>query len=321
MDLLKSINDKCNLFSDSEIFTGLKSVTTHIEIAEQHFENGIVGDDYYFTDVIYRCNQAFEGSLKEAYKVFSGKDSNKITPRAIEQYFEKNNILKNRVLTLFTNYRQEWRNESTHNYKLYFSNQEAFLALVNICAFFNILLDEMNFQTAYNREKKDILQNGDQLIETKGKPLIDEVIQILLEFSKTAPSRMKGSTMLHYSEFDLIGSISAYLSSLNDDISVQTEKKIQIGNSRIMPDILVQNDKSSLYVEIKRPTRHFYQTLDSAKNQMLQYIQATEVNEGIIYIPPTKQDAKMIVETFDNFDKDKKIIAIFEDHFKQPKTF
>ena len=138
MDLLKLIKDKCDYFSDTENFQGLESVISHIEIAERHLEMGKMGDDYFFTDVIYRTNQAFEGSLKEAHGIFTGNKLKNVTPFKIEQYLEQNNLLKDRVLSLFTNYRTEWRNKSTHDYELYFTEQEAFLAIINICAFFNI---------------------------------------------------------------------------------------------------------------------------------------------------------------------------------------
>ena len=75
MDLLRLINDKCSYFSDTSAIQGLRSVILHIEMAERHFENGKKGDDYrLFTDVIYRSNQAYEGSLKEAYQVLTGKN-------------------------------------------------------------------------------------------------------------------------------------------------------------------------------------------------------------------------------------------------------
>ena len=144
MNLLKLLKDKAEYFSTSENDRGISSVVSHIEIAERHYENGKLGDDYLFNDVIYRSNQAFEGALKEAYRIITGMTPNRITPHQIEKYFEENNILKERVLQLFTNYRTEWRNKSTHDYKLYFSEQEAFLAIVNISAFINILLDQMS---------------------------------------------------------------------------------------------------------------------------------------------------------------------------------
>ena len=154
MDLLKLLKGKAEYFSASEDDRGVSSVVSHIEIAERHYENGKSGDDYLFNDVIYRSNQAFEGALKEAYRIIADKNPNKITPHKIEKYFEENDVLKERVLQLFTNYRTEWRNKSTHDYKLYFSEQEAFLAIVNISAFINILLEQMVEKQAYNKESE-----------------------------------------------------------------------------------------------------------------------------------------------------------------------
>ena len=98
MDLLELIRDKCNSFSDPETAQGLVSVISHIEIAERHLDRGKKGEDYLFTDAIYRTNQAFEGSLKEAYRVLTGNQPGKLTPFKIEQYFVQNSILKERVL-------------------------------------------------------------------------------------------------------------------------------------------------------------------------------------------------------------------------------
>jgi uncharacterized protein (DUF927 family) len=79
-------------------------------------------DDYrLFTDAIHRLNQAYEGSLKEAYQMLTGNKPDKMSPHEIEQSFQKDLILKERVLTFFENYRRDWRNTSTHDYKLCFS--------------------------------------------------------------------------------------------------------------------------------------------------------------------------------------------------------
>ena len=101
MDLVKLIKDKIKVFSQTEHFAGMESVISHIEIAERHLDQGKKGDDYLFNDVIYRTNQAFEGSLKEAYNVLANKSSDGKSPNEIEKYLESNNLLKERVLSLF----------------------------------------------------------------------------------------------------------------------------------------------------------------------------------------------------------------------------
>ncbi|TOM29750.1 hypothetical protein CGH80_22565, partial [Vibrio parahaemolyticus] len=129
MDLLKIVKDKIIKFDGTDSKEGLEAVIHHIEIAERHFENGGKMDEYLYTDVIYRTNQAFEGALKEAFRSFSSNEPAKKTPAQIEKYLESNKVLKERVLEQFKNYRSEWRNKSTHDYKLFFSSQEALLAI------------------------------------------------------------------------------------------------------------------------------------------------------------------------------------------------
>jgi hypothetical protein len=92
MDLQKLLKEKAAYFQSSEEDRGILNVISHIEIAEKHFENGKNGEDYYFNDVIYRSNQAFEGSLKEAYRILAEKDTSNVKPYIIEKYFEDNAI-------------------------------------------------------------------------------------------------------------------------------------------------------------------------------------------------------------------------------------
>lgn len=298
MDLLKLIKDKCDSFSDPEIFHGIKSVISHIEIAERHLEKGKMGDDYLFTDVIYRTNQAFEGSLKEAYRVLTGNKSNNLTPDHIERYLEKNNILKERVLSLFTNYRREWRNESTHDYKLYFTEQEAFLAITNICAFFNILLDQMLEKKAYDQEKIELSKSKIlPYVPVKDQNLIEQISQLLIMFSKDAPSKMIGVSMPRYFEKGLIGALAVYLSFADEQIEVITEYNIPIDSSRFIADMLVKKGENQLLIEIKVSTKYNGIMFQHGREQLFSYMSASGIAEGILYFPPVKNNATMITNT------------------------
>jgi len=317
MDLLKLIRDKCDSFSDPETVQGLGSVTSHIEIAERHLEKGKKGEDYLFTDAIYRANQAFEGSLKEAYRVLTGNQPVKLTPYEIEKYLEENSILEERVLSLFTNYRKEWRNKSTHDYKLYFSEQEAFLAVVNICAFFNILLDQMIERKAYIQEKLELSKSGIVTPNQIDKSLIEQISQILIKFSNDAPSKMIGTVMPRYLERELIGMLYAYIESVDEQIEVITEYVIPIGERKLYADFLVRKGESSLLIEIKNPTKSIVTLLNHGKEQLSTYMTASGINDGILYIPPIKSDhTKMITrETKFKIDEGKKrIIEIFPEN-------
>lgn len=144
MDLVDTLRNKIQALGDEECVPGLKAVLLHIETAFRHLSRGQEnGEDTAFTDSIYRTNQAFEGSVKEAYRVLADKDPGRKNPYEIETYLEKNGVFKPRVLSQLTTYRTEWRNPSTHDYKLNFDESEAFLAIISVSAFSCLLLDQI----------------------------------------------------------------------------------------------------------------------------------------------------------------------------------
>ena len=234
MDLLESIREKLIFFSDTDNYLGLQSVVSHIEAAEHHLEMGRKGDDYYFTDVIYRTNQAFEGALKEAYVLLAKNGVKDKSPYQIEKYLESEKLLEERVLSLFSNYRMEWRNKSTHNHKLYFSAQEAFLAIVNISAFFHILLDQMIEAKAYFREQEKLKNSKIKLSDSYlEQPLIKQITEVLTSFSRDISSKIAtGSSMPELFdtpklfEQEILGKLAAYLNKADPEIEVFIEYPI-----------------------------------------------------------------------------------------------
>src|SRR4051812_20660025 len=118
MDVLQAIEMQIQGIQAEDNSTYLIQIYTHIQRAELYFKQGET-DEQYFNDVIYRSNQAYEGALREAYKVLAAKpeeELNRTTLNKIEMHFRDNNIFRERVLQLFENYRREWRNKSTHDY-------------------------------------------------------------------------------------------------------------------------------------------------------------------------------------------------------------
>jgi hypothetical protein len=192
MDLLKLIEQKVRRFAGSSHRSGLEAVVHHIEVAEKHHERAIQeNNEYLFTDVIYRTNHAFEGILKEAYTVLTSQDPSSKNPYQIEKYLEKNNILRERVAALLMNYRVEWRNPSTHDYRLFFTEQEAFLAIVSICAFMNILLDQLLEKAAFEREKEEVKRIGKEPTANiegyESLELWKSIVELLKEYSARFP--------------------------------------------------------------------------------------------------------------------------------------
>ena len=298
MDLLELIKKKSDYFSDTEEDQGISSVVSHIEIAERHYESGKNGDDYLFNDVIYRCNQAFEGSLKEAYRIITSNDPDKLTTHKIEKHFEQNNVLRERVLKIFTNYRTEWRNKSTHDYKLYFSEQEAFLAIVSITAFISILLDQMIEKRAYDKETTEIeTGNLKKISIKKGASLVDGTIELLKSFSKTIPKKISGATVPRITEREIMGSLTAYVNELASDIQASPEYSIvgKDGTGRYQADFLFAKEKEKLLIEIKGYSGFSKRQLSDGSDQLSAYMAASGIENGILYIPPIATNSEMHV--------------------------
>ena len=164
MDLVATLRTQIDSLDEGDYKPGLLAVLRHIETGFRHLERGQnTGDDTAFTDAIYRTNQAFEGSIKEAYRVLAGQDPAHKRPYDIENYLERNNVFRSRVLKQFTTYRTEWRNPSTHDYKLDFDSSEAFLASVSVAAFACLLLDQVAERLSYNQSLKDADAQKDAL--------------------------------------------------------------------------------------------------------------------------------------------------------------
>jgi hypothetical protein len=191
MDILDIIRRTIEALPDGPHLAGLRSVLRHIEAAYKHFSRAqSEGDETGFTDAIYRTNQAFEGSIKEAYRVIEHKDPQRLTPREIEEYFEKNKTFRGRVLAQFTNYRKEWRNPSTHDHNLDFDEDEAFLAIVSVSAFAKLLIDQIAEELSFTAARKDIQSHNVGVGETLAKSgkLSDRVIKIFREFTQHYPT-------------------------------------------------------------------------------------------------------------------------------------
>ena len=316
MDLLKSIKQKSEYFADTEEDQGVSSVVSHIEIAERHYQSAKTGNDYLYNDVIYRCNQAFEGSLKEAYRIITGKDPNKITPHKIEKHFEQNSVLKERVLTLFKNYRTEWRNKSTHDYKLYFFEQEALLAIVSISAFINILFDQMIEKRAYDKETTEIASGNVKRVPVyQNSNLLDSAIELLKGFSEVIPGKVSGTALGRITESEINGSLAAYVNEFGGDIRLYPEYPINLKGSdrRYWADFLLERSDEKLLIEVKNYRKVSKNHLSDGSDQLSAYMAESGIETGVLYIPPASHDFVMEEKHIKRMvgDKAYKILQIY----------
>lgn len=240
MDILIILSNAIEALPQGDHTIGIRSVLRHVRVAVDHFAKASENSDPEgFTDAIYRANLAFEGSLKEAYRVLADKDPQKVKLFDIEQFMSNSRVLRPRVLQQFTRYRQDYRNPSAHDYSLDFDRDEAILAILSVGAFSKLLIDQISEKIAHdesylmnNRQSTDAFKNMDWDIEK----LSNTVISLSEEIGKTP---------LTESQFEghLAGHLKNY--GLNIDLNPKTEK------SGFQWDLLLDTKIGRFPIEIK----------------------------------------------------------------------
>lgn len=296
MDLVDTLRKKIDVLEDGEYVPGLKAVLLHIETAFRHLSRGQDADDETtFADAIYRSNQAFEGSVKEAYRVLAGQDPAKKRPFDIENYLELNNIFRSRVLSQLTTYRTEWRNPSAHDYKLDFDESEAFLAIVSVSAFACLLLDQIAERIAYTKSQaeaeaqKPALEAS--LAQTVNADLLVRLTELLNQFCAIhLPSASSSSKT---TEPQVIGALHGFLSSAAPELAVQTEARLGAERS-FRADLLVSRGGERVVIELKR--RLWRQNYANSVAQVEHYLLIGGIKDGILLFLP---DVPSSMERFD----------------------
>lgn len=285
MDLVAALKKKIDALPEGEHLPGLRSVLRHVEIGFAHLQRGQNGpDDAAFTDAIYRSNQAFEGGIKEAYRVLAAKAPERVKPFDIENYFDKNEVFRPRVLALFTNYRKEWRNPSTHDYRLDFDEDEALLACVSVAAFACLVSDQIAERIAFNQTKQSTGRRGRPLRAVIGRDgavstLAERVAGALHQFAQANPS-LTGSGS--HTESQLLGSIAGYLTAMTPKDSVFTGPVLsQDGRER--GDILVKSADESIIIELKS-YRSPQSNLSAALAQVEHYLSFADATAAVLYL-------------------------------------
>ena len=284
MDLLKEIKKKINTINEYKEINGLNSVLSHIERGEVYLHRGKKeSDDYLFTDVIYRTNHAFEGILSEAYLILAKKDASRMSPHQIEVYFINHNIFNERVLELFRNYRQNWRNPSTHDYNLIFSETEAFLAIISVSSFIHVLLTQIIECLSFESEQiylEDRVGEIRDKIGTNGEmSLFERTQELLLNFNFSKLKKKKKDVFV---EAELLGAIHAYFKQIDEKINILREPDLELLNKNIgHPDFIIEKNNQIVIIEVKTILRK--NTLRSGIRQLESYLEYSQVKEGILF--------------------------------------
>jgi len=288
MNLLRILRSKIDVLEEGDYISGLRAVLLHIETASRHLSRGQEQEDETaFTDAIYRTNQAFEGSLKEAYRVLAGRNPERERPFDIENFFERNNIFRQRVLAQFTNYRTEWRNPSAHDYNLDFDESEAFLAIVSVAAFACLVLDQITEKLSYLQVKTEAdtkqVEIQERLASVEDSDLLNRTTEILREFSHQQPSfniyRSKRA------EGQVMGQLAGFFASAAPDLEVLIEYKIpsETFATTVFADFVISDKSSRVLIELKR-ARPRRQLIDADVAQVERYMSLSKIKAAILFL-------------------------------------
>ncbi len=246
MDCQKILSDKIDALPQGDHTNGLKAVRLHIESAVRHYQRGVAEkDETIFTDAIYRCNQAYEGSLKEAYRVLAGKIPDRHTPSQIEDFLTEGNILRRRLLDQLTRYRTEWRNPSTHNHMLDFDEDEALLAIGSVTALAIVLCDQIDGMLAFNAAEASAASR--MIASPRSGQLIDQIAEKVAEYC-TLIAEQPGASMTS-SHFE--GGLAGFLQSTFEKRDIAVQLGGRDPRALVSPDILLQAGKEKFVLELK----------------------------------------------------------------------
>jgi hypothetical protein len=250
MDIHEILYQKIKELPTGPHVDGLRAVKSHIDAATRHLLRGQKEpDESLFTDVIFRCNQAFEGSIKEAYRVLAGKDPQKITPHEIEKFLDSSNTLKRKVLDQFTIYRKEWRNPSTHDYTLDFDEDEALVAIVSVTVFAIVLCDQIDSKLAFDIAAA--APAGPISSAEQNGPLLELVANKALSFAQSHVDIIGQTRSPAHDYYRLEGELAGYLTA--ELSSIKNISVIQ--NSRFSSneaDVVIERESEKVIIELKR---------------------------------------------------------------------
>lgn len=299
MDILKEIESQITQIKRDDNSAYLDQIFNHLDRAETYYKQG-KEDQHYFNDVIYRSNQAYEGALKEAYKILASKTENELTKTTlfdIENHLANNNIFKSRVLQLFEKYRKEWRNPATHDYNLIFDENEAFIALTNVSSFVHLLLKQIQERIAFKIEQERLQQDQETLdtiqriVEIITEPLPEKVLKLLKDFSERNEPVLQDPMLL---EIELLGMLHGFLSQASEDLIIDREPKIEVDNELLRPDFILQYMSEYVILEVKRSVQVTPIRTSRMKgyiDQMIRFLISSNVSSGIIFFLKTVDGA------------------------------
>jgi hypothetical protein len=181
-----------------------------------------------------------------------------------------------------TRYRQEWRNTSTHDHTLLFSEQDAILAIVSVSAFAVVLLNQvietLNFKKKKAAVEAQRAEFSAELAKYRDLDFERGLVTLVQAFAATLQT---DDSALHVAtEAEILGQLAGFLAAL--DPSLRISLAMQIGNREF--DLVVERGSERAAIELKRTgTTQF---LRAAANQVGAMIANANIPFAVLFVPP-----------------------------------
>lgn len=288
MNTLAFIKQKLELIESKQTLADLEIIIEHLEKAEKHFNNTIEEPDIdLFNDVIYRANQAYEGILRLAYETILGKSSKNKEIYQIEKKLVEEKIINERTIKYISLYRVDFRNNSTHNYRMKFTKSDAFLALNNVTSFLYPLIDKIitNDANIVIENKNNNIKEIAKDIASKNLSLSELLEEALIKFPKIYYSNPKGFDFDN--GFNIIDELELYLEQINNKwkiISCPTITEEMFfrldGEFTFVPGVLIKYEEENFIIEVCTDEKLTYR--DNVISSITTGCELFEANYGII---------------------------------------
>lgn len=184
------------------------------------------------------------------------------------------------MLEYFTLYRKAWRNASTHDHRIDFDEQEAFLAYSTVCGFCFVAVNQIIQVLASQKASVALAENANVNFDAEqvAKLLSAELPALIKSFSVT----ILGNDM-RLSESALIGGIEGLIKSSFKNINTVIEPHLISLDRQLRPDLVVSQLDEQLVVEVKGSPRLDYKHLTE---QIATYIEAVRAIGGVGVVFP-----------------------------------
>lgn len=192
------------------------------------------------------------------------------------------------MIDYFTRYRENWRNPSTHDYRIDFQEQEAFLALSTVSAFCFVAIDQMLLKLASDKASKfpELRTLNKEINDLSGLASL-----IALAIPSMFGALRQYDELVKYSEIYTAGYIMGYIKDYSRKIQIDREPILEADGRRLQPDLIALFNGSRVIIELKKAPNHRIKELvrgPRLREQLATYAHAGKASGAIGVVLPAE---------------------------------